>query len=126
MPDQSTKDLHIEIKVVIEQAGVNPQWEYAIDVAVPPAYTTVQEMRAFLRHQLDRAMSDFQEQEFEYSRSAQIIAQFDLRMQVIANLIKFAARLQSREALGQAIIAVIDMDRDELVARYRGNEQPED
>lgn len=119
MPDQSTKDLHIDIKVVIEQAGVNPRWGYVVDVPIPPAYTTDQELKAFLRHELDRAMTEFQREEFGYSRSADIIHQFDMRTRVIENLVKFAPFNQSRAALGAAIVAVLNLDTEELIARYQ-------
>lgn len=116
--DVSTEDLHIEISVVIEQEGVNQRWNYDIDVPVPPAYTTDMEMKAFLRHELDRAMSDFQEQEFEYSRSAEIIRQFGLRLNVIERLMQFAPREQSRDSLVAVIRAIIDMDSEDLLLRY--------
>lgn len=112
------KDLHIEIKVVIEQPGVNPRWAHVTEVPVPPAYSTDEEMQAFLRHELDRAMTAFQREEFGYSRSADIIHQFDLRMRVIENVIRYAANNTTRGALAAAILAVIHLDTGELIARY--------
>jgi hypothetical protein len=119
MPDQSTRDLLINISVELEKPGPNLIWEHETVLPVPPAYRSDEEMGAFIRHELDRAMSEFQRDDFEYSRSADIIHQFDLRMRVIKNLIKFAPHALSRRALATAILGVIDMDTRDLIARYQ-------
>lgn len=125
MPDQSNRDLRISITVMLEQPGPNDRWDYEIDIPVPPQHLDEEHEYALIRHELDRAMTDFQRENFEYSRAERIIHQYDLRVRVIENLIKHAPKALSRKALAAAILAVIHEDAAALIAQY-GTRELED
>lgn len=103
MPDQSTRDLHIHLDIHIDG---DEQWEYDHHVPVPPGYAE-QDIMPFVQHEMDRAVTALQREEFGYARSADIIHQYDLRMKLIENLVQHAPRNLSRKALGALIVAAI-------------------
>jgi len=111
-------ELHIDIRVYIEEPGPNPHWNHSVEVTIPPDYHDV-DIEPFILHEMDKAVTEHQRQHFGEARSAEIIAQYDLRMHVIENLIKFAPRNQTRMALGGAIQAIMDLDREELFSRFQ-------
>jgi hypothetical protein len=90
-------------------------------VTVPPDYNR-QDIEPFVLHELDKAMTALQREAFGYSRSERIIRQFDRRMTIIKALLIRAPHDVRKRPIITRIREVIDMDQDELFARY-GNEQ---
>lgn len=110
-------DLRVNIEVDIEEPGPNQHWDFHSEVEVPPDYHDV-DVEPFVRHQVERAVIAWEREAFGECRASDIVHQYDLRMRVIANLIKFAPHDLSRKALGDAIMKVIDEDNVPLIATY--------
>lgn len=110
-------DLHIDIRVHIEQPGPNPSWRYSVEIPIPPGYQE-QDMEPFIRHELDRAVAALQEEEFGEARAARFVAAYELRMQVIRYLIRLAPRRREVLALASVIREIADLSNDELFERW--------
>jgi hypothetical protein len=108
------------LRVVIVVALDGEIWEHEHNVTVPPDYRR-QDIEPFILHEADKAMSALQRDNFGYSRSERIIRQFDRRLTVIRRLLRLAPHdVRKRPIMGR-IRDVIEMDQDELFARF-GND----
>lgn len=86
-------------------------------VTVPPDYRQ-QDIEPFILHESDKAMSAIQRDNFGYSRSERIIRQFDRRVALIKALLLRAPHDVRRRPIVNRIREVIDMDQEELFARF--------
>jgi hypothetical protein len=108
----------LRVRITVNLDG--DEWEHEHVVTVPPDYNR-QDIEPFILHETDKAMSGLQRENFGYSRSEAIIEQFDLRMTIIKTLLRIAPHdVRNRPIVGR-IRNVIDMDRDELFARFRND-----
>lgn len=106
-------ELHVSISIDLD----GEVWAYEHVVTVPPDYNR-QDIEPFILHESDKAMSTLQREAFGYSRSERIIQQFDRRMVLIAALLRRAPHdVRKRPIIGR-IREVIDLDQDELFARF--------
>lgn len=109
----------LRVRITINLEG--EIWAYEHVVTVPPDYKR-QDIEPFILHESDKAMSAIQRESFGYSRSERIIRQFDRRMAVIKRLLRLAPHDVRRRPIITRIRDVIDMDQNELFARF-GDEQ---
>ena len=112
-----------ELRVIIGIELDGEAWTHHHVVTVPPDYRR-QDIEPFILHEADKAMSEIQRDVFGYSRSERIIGQFDRRMTVIKALLRRAPHDIRRRPIIERVRDVIDMDQDELFARF-GNENVE-
>jgi hypothetical protein len=110
-------ELRVQIIITLEGEA----WEVEHVVPVPPDYKR-QDIEPFVQHEMDKAMTALQREAFGYSRSERIIRQFDRRMTLIKALLRRAPHDIRRRPIVTRIREIIDMDQDELFARF-GNEQ---
>jgi len=105
----------LRVKIAIELEG--DIWLHEHVVTVPPAYTQ-REIVPFIQHESDKALTTLQRESFGYSRSERIIRQFDRRMELIKRLLRLAPHDVRKRPIITRIRDVIDMDQDELFARF--------
>jgi len=92
-------------------------WAHEHNVTVPPDYNQ-RDIVPFILHESDKAMTAIQSDNFGYSRSERIIRQFDRRMVLIAALLRRLPHdVRKRPFVGR-IREVMDMDQEELFARF--------
>jgi hypothetical protein len=112
----------LRVGIVIDLDG--EVWTHEHAVIVPPDYTQ-RDIIPFIQHESDKAMSAIQRDNFGYSRSERIIRQFDRRMVLIAALLRRAPHDVRRRPLITRIREIIDMDQEELFARFGNIESVE-
>jgi hypothetical protein len=112
------------LRVVITVALDGEVWEHEHTVIVPPDYKR-QDIEPFVLHETDKAMSALQEENFGYSRSGEIIRQFDRRLTLVKALLRRAPHDVRKRPIIERIREVIDLDREQLYARY-GREETGD
>lgn len=105
----------LRVGIVIDLDG--EKWAYEHVVQVPPDYTQ-REMVPFIQHESDKALTFLQRESFGYARSERIIRQFDRRVEIIKRLLRLAPHDVRRRPIITRIRDVIDMDQDELFARF--------
>jgi hypothetical protein len=105
----------LRVSVAIDLDG--EVWAYEHVVTVPPDYQD-QDIVPFIQHESDNALAILQRETFGYARSERIIRQFDRRMTVILRLLRLAPHDIRRRPIIQRIRSVIEMDQDELFARF--------
>jgi len=106
-------ELHVSISIDLD----GEVWAYEHVVTVPPDYNR-QDIEPFILHESDKAMSAIQQENFGYSRSERIIHYLDRRVVLIAALLRRAPHdIRKRPIVGR-IRDIIDMDGDELLARF--------
>lgn len=106
-----------ELRVRITVSLEGDDWEAEHVVTMPPTYAR-QDIEPFILHETDRAMTAFQREHFGYSRSDLIIQQFDRRLSIIRRLLRLAPHDIRERPIVTRIREVIEMDRNELFARY--------
>jgi hypothetical protein len=112
----------LRVRILITLDG--DSWSKDHVVTVPPDYRR-QDIEPFILHEADKAMSGIQRENFGYSRSERIIRQFDRRVEVIKRLLRLAPHDVRRRPIMGRIRDVIDMDQDELFARFGNDENVE-
>jgi len=105
----------LRVSIGIELDG--EVWVREHVVTVPPDYRR-QDIEPFILHEADKAMTAIQRENFGYSRSESIIRQFNRRMILIAALLRRAPHDIRRRPIIERIRDVIDMDQEELFARF--------
>jgi hypothetical protein len=106
-------ELRVNIIVTIDGEG----WEGEHVVPVPPDYTAA-DIEPFVQHEMDKAVAALQREAFGEARSEEIIRQYDRRLVIIAALLRRAPHDVRNRAIVRRIREVIDMDREELFARF--------
>jgi hypothetical protein len=101
------------------------QWTNVHTVPVPPDYRQ-QDIEPFIQHEMDKAVTALQVEAFGYARSARIIRQFNRRVVLIAALLRRAPHDVRNRPIIRRVREVIDMDQEELFARFGGDERLED
>jgi hypothetical protein len=109
----------LRVTIIIDLDGETVTHRHV--VTVPPDYRQ-RDIEPFVLHESDKAMSAIQSENFGYSRSERIIRQFDRRMTLIAALLRRAPHDVRRRPIITRIREIIDMDQEELFARF-GSEQ---
>ena len=113
-----------ELRVVIGIELDGEVWAHTHVVTVPPDYNQ-RDIAPFIRHESDKAMSAIQRENFGYSRSEQIIRQFDRRMTLLKALLRRMPHdVRKRPIIGR-MREIIEMDQDELFARFGTTESVE-
>jgi hypothetical protein len=107
-------NLRVVIGIELEGGGY---WTHEHIVTVPPDYRQ-RDIEPFILHESDKAMSAIQRDNFGYSRSERIIRQFDRRMVLIAALLRRAPHDVRKRPIITRVREIIDMDQDELFARF--------
>ena len=105
----------LRVAILIELDG--DAWTHEHVVTVPPDYNR-RDIEPFILHEADKAMSAIQRDNFGYSRSERIIRQFDRRVAIITALLRRAPHDVRRRPIISRIREVIDMDQEELFARF--------
>lgn len=113
------------LRVAISVSLDGAEWDHDHLVIVPPDYRR-QDIEPFIRHEMDKAVAEMQRREFGEARSAEIIEQFDRRLIVIRHLIKTAPHRIRTALTARRVLEVIDLDRDELFARFGRSEDTGD
>jgi hypothetical protein len=112
-------ELHVSIRVTLEQPGPNREWEFDHSVIVPPAYPVDDEhLEPFILHEIDKAVTLHQKEHHGYSRSSDIIAQYDRRLTVIQEMLENAPHSLRRAAVVLAVLRVMHMDADDLFEEF--------
>ena len=112
----------LRVQIVVNLDG--DVWAYEHVVTVPPDYNR-RDIEPFILHESDKAMTFLQREAFGYSRSERIIRQFDRRITVIKRLLRLAPHDIRKRPIIQRIREVIDMDQNELFARFGNDENVE-
>jgi hypothetical protein len=110
--------IHIDIRL-----GGN-HWEANDAILVPPTYAE-QDFIPFIEHELEKAVVRLEREEFGYSREADIIDQYDRRLNIIRLMLHHAPHDLRNRPIFDKIREVIDLDADQLFARF-GRESEED
>jgi hypothetical protein len=108
-------DDRLIVRILVSLDG--DEWHSEHIVRVPPDYRR-QDIEPFVLHETDKAMSEFQSENFGYSRSERIIQQYDRRLVIIAAMLRRLPHGVRRQGFIQRIRDVIDMDGNELRARF--------
>jgi hypothetical protein len=114
-------ELHVSISIDLD----GEVWAHEHVVTVPPDYNR-RDIEPFILHESDKAMSALQRDNFGYSRSEQIIRQFNRRMVLIAALLRRAPHDVRKRPIIERVRQVIDMDQEELFARFGDDSVLED
>jgi hypothetical protein len=112
----------LRVHIVVEIDGEG--WEGEHLVTVPPDYNQ-RDIEPFVQHEMDKAMTALQRSAFGFSRSDQIIRQYDRRLTIVKRLLRLAPHDIRRRPVVERVKDVIDMDSAELFARF-GDERLED
>jgi hypothetical protein len=112
----------LRVRILIDLDG--EEWEHEHVVTVPPDYNR-RDIEPFILHESDKAMSAIQRDNFGYSRSERIIRQFDRRVTLIAALLRRAPHDIRKRRVIARVREIIDMDQEELFARFGNFERVE-
>ena len=119
------RTLSISIDIVMHEPGPNRHFNEEREVDVPPDYTE-QDILPFVRHELERAVTELEERDLGEARAATIIAAMDLRLRVINFLLNNAPHVVRGSPVAAIIHHVIDESNDELFAEYGDDDRMED
>ena len=119
------RELRIKIDLEMVQPGPNRHWNHEVEVEVPPDYQE-QDIAPFVRWQLERAVTELEEQELGEARAARIIAAYDLRIRAIEWLLRNAPHIVRTHPIAQRIRAVINESNDEVFAEWEDLEEGDD
>lgn len=113
--------LHITIAATLDGEG----WEVDHSVEVPPDYRR-QDIEPFIQHELDKAMNTLQRDRFGFSRSERIIRYYDRRLSLVKRLLRLAPHDVRKRPIIDRVREVIDMDGEQLLARFGDDRVLED
>lgn len=112
--------LRVTIVAMLDGEG----WEIDHVVTVPPDYNR-RDIEPFVQHEIDKAVTQLQQEAFGFSRSERIIRQLDRRLNIVKALLRTAPHDIRKRPVVERIKEVIDMDGLELIARF-GDERLDD
>lgn len=112
----------LQVRILVTLDG--EAWSGEHRVEVPPDYNE-RDIIPFIQHETDKAVTEFQRESFGYSRSADIIRQFDRRIVLIRTLLRRAPHDIRRRPIVERIRGIIEMNSDRLFAEF-GDESVRD